>query len=259
MQMQVSIIQANLYWEDKQANLRNLEEHIDAIDATDLVVLPEMFSTGFSMRAQVLAEEMDGTTINWMKQKAKEANAAICGSLIIKENGNYYNRFVFVHPTGELQHYDKRHLFSLAKEQEHFTAGNSRTIVYYKGWRILLQVCYDLRFPVFARYQNDYDLMLYVANWPNKRSTAWNSLLKARAIENMATCIGVNRVGTDKNDILYTGHSAAYDALGEKIASTNGGNEEVVSVKLNLNAQNQIRQLFNFLNDRDQYTLLDEG
>ena len=195
----VALVQTDLVWENPQANRKHIEQMVSSVTA-DLFVLPEMLTTGFTMNASHVAESMNGESILWLKSIAKEKQAAFIGSLVIEENNNFYNRLVCVEPSGEILHYDKRHTFTLAGEHKVYTAGNEKVIFNYKGWKICPLVCYDLRFPVWARNVEDYDVLIYVANWPMIRVAAWDALLKARAIENMAFCIGVNRVGLDGND-----------------------------------------------------------
>jgi len=215
--LKVAIIQTSLVWENPTENRRILNDKVNAInDSIDLIVLPEMFTSGFTMNASDVAETMDGKTLTWLKEKANAKQAAIVGSMVITENGNYYNRLVFVEASGIITTYDKRHTFTLAGEHKVYTAGSEKAIINYKGWKICPLICYDLRFPVWARNVEDYDLLLYVANWPKVRVNAWDALLKARAIENMAYCIGVNRVGLDGNNYEYSGHSSAYDVLGRE-------------------------------------------
>ena len=191
-------IQSSIVWEKPEANLEYFDQQISKLPSTvDLVILPEMFTTGFSMNPISIAETMEGPTVKWMVITAKIYSMAIVGSVVIKENDQYFNRLFFVHPNGHIETYDKRHLFTLAKENDQYTSGNERLIVLYKGWRICPLICYDLRFPVWSRNTNEYDLLVYVANWPSIRIDAWDTLLKARAIENISYCIGVNRVGED--------------------------------------------------------------
>jgi len=199
--LKIALIQTSLHWEDKKGNLDMFTDKIAKIpERQDLIVLPEMFTTGFSMKATKFAEEMSGPSVSWMRSQAKLSSSCIAGSIIIKEGRSYYNRLIWMRPDGTLEHYNKRHLFRLAKEQDHYTEGSERKIVSLKDWRINLNVCYDLRFPVWSRNKNDYDILLNVANWPAKRSLPWSTLLRARAIENMCYSIGLNRVGTDGND-----------------------------------------------------------
>jgi omega-amidase len=252
--MKISLIQTSLTWEDPQANRSNFGKLINRIEATDLIVLPEMFATGFTMNPKVIAETMDGETVAWMKEIATEKNCAITGSLVINEGGNYYNRLLFVYPDGNIKTYNKRHLFSLAGEDKAYTAGSDKLIVNYKGWKICPLVCYDLRFPVFARNVEEYDLLLYVANWPSPRIFAWDTLLKARAIENMCYVAGVNRIGEDANGHPYPGHSRLLDCLGATVMEVSTI-EGVFTVALDREKMLETRGKFGFLNDRDRFTL----
>ena len=252
--MIISLIQTPLTWEDAEANRKRFTSLIDGIEATDLIILPEMFSTGFTMKPEVVAEEMDGPTVAWVKSMAVEKDCAVTGSLVIKEKGNYYNRLLFVYPGGEVKTYDKRHLFSLAGEDKVYTPGRERLIVEYKGWKICPLVCYDLRFPVFSRNTEDFDLALYVANWPAARVLAWDTLLKARAIENMCYVAGVNRTGQDNNGHSYPGHSQVFDGLGKPILDPLG-NEGAFTVTLDKEHLAELRSKLGFLNDRDSFIL----
>jgi omega-amidase len=252
--LKISLIQTSLTWEDPQANRANFEKLINGIGQTDLIVLPELFATGFTMQPKQVAETMEGETIAWMKEMAASKECAITGSLVIVENGNYYNRLLFVFPNGTVRTYDKRHLFSLAGEDKAYTPGREKLIVEFKGWKICPLVCYDLRFPVFARNVEEYDLLLYVANWPSPRILAWETLLKARAIENMCYVAGVNRIGEDANGHPYPGHSQVVDCLGATIADASG-DEGVFSVVLDKESMLETRKKFGFLNDRDSFTL----
>jgi len=253
--MKIALIQSSLAWENPEKNRKKLGEKINAIsEHVDLIVLPEMFTSGFTMEPNSVAETTQGETIVWLKHLAKAKNAAITGSLVITENDNFYNRLVFVFPSGEVQFYDKRHLFTLAGEDEIYTAGNQKLIVEYKGWKICPLICYDLRFPVFARNVEEYDVLVYVANWPKTRINAWDSLLKARAIENMSYTIGVNRIGEDDNKHEYNGHSQVVNFLGDYLMEpieTKG----VFIVELNKAELLLARKKFNFLNDRDSFVL----
>ena len=255
--LNVVAIQANLIWENSMANLQSFENTINQLQLdTDLVVLPEMFSTGFTMKPIKVAESMKGTTIKWMKEIAIKKEIAIVGSLVIEENDNFYNRAVFVHPNGTIETYDKRHSFSLAGEDEEYTSGEDRLIVHYKGWKICPLICYDLRFPAWSRYNNDYDVVLYMANWPKPRILAWDTLLRARAIENMSYCIGVNRVGIDANGYEYIGHTSAYDFLGARLANTIEGKEGYLECRLIKSNLDETRKKLNFLNDRDEFEIV---
>ena len=214
--MKITIIQSDLVWEDKVANLARFDTHINNIqESTDIVVLPEMFSTGFSMNTAALAESMDGKTIQWMSNHAQTLDAVVTGSLIIKENGQFYNRLIWMKPDGTFEQYDKRHLFGMGSgEDKHYTAGTERLIVTYKGWKICPLICYDLRFPVWSRNTVDYDVLIYTANWPEPRSFHWKTLLVARAIENQSYVIGVNRVGVDALGSLHSGDSCVINPYG---------------------------------------------
>lgn len=253
--LNTALIQVDLAWEDPAANLRKFTQRIKELKPADLIVLPEMFSTGFSMNAELLAENMDGTTVSWMKKTAMDHNTALTGSVIIKENNNYYNRLLFVFPDGNFKSYDKRHTFTLAKEDQTYTSGKDRLIVEYKGWKICPLICYDLRFPVWARNTSDYDLLIYVANWPETRIHAWNILLQARAIENMSYCIGVNRTGNDGNDYKYNGHTAAYDCLGKSLFENDRAKEFIQIIELDKSHLEETRDKLKFLQDRDKFSL----
>ncbi|WP_432412615.1 amidohydrolase [Rasiella sp. SM2506] len=255
-QLYITIIQSHLHWENPEANRTMFEEKIrDVINKTDLIVLPEMFTTGFTMNAEPNAEEETGLTVSWLKKLAKEKNCAITGSIIVKDNGLFYNRLYFITAEEAVETYTKKHTFTLAGEHKTYTAGQNKVIIDYKGWRICPLVCYDLRFPVWARNTEDYDLLLYVANWPEKRITAWDTLLKARAIENMSYCVGVNRVGLDGNGHNYIGHSAAYDVLGEHVSTQDYETEFVETIALSKKHIEDNRSHLQFLNDRDVFNL----
>lgn len=254
--MKTALIQTNLIWENPVANRSLFEDKINSIsDTIDLIVLPEMFTSGFTMNPSIVAETMEGETLSWLKEMAKTKNCAITGSLVIQENNNFHNRMVFVFPNGEVQHYDKRHLFTLAGEQKVYTAGSKKLIVEYKGWRICPLVCYDLRFPVFSRNTENYDLLIYVASWPQPRINAWDILLKARAVENLSYAIGVNRVGTDNNNLEYNGHSQVVDELGNHLLSPQE-NDGIFILELDKNKMHETRNRLNFLNDKDKFQLI---
>jgi predicted amidohydrolase len=254
--LNIAIIQADLAWENIEKNLNLFSEKIDFIDKdVDLIVLPEMFSTGFSMNAENLAEPPQGPAFKWMQEIARKKNVAVTGSVIVKENNNFYNRLYFVFPDTTFKTYDKRHTFTLAREDQTYTAGNERLIVEYKGWKICPLICYDLRFPVWARNTVDYDLLIYVANWPETRIHAWDILLQARAIENMSYCIGVNRTGSDGNKYQYSGHSAIYDCLGEPLFKNNREVEFTQVLSLEKSHVSETREKLKFLQDRDSFSL----
>lgn len=254
--LNVALIQTALVWENPKENRRLLNEKINTVNSgVDLFVLPEMFTSGFTMNPSLVAETMEGETLSWLKEKAKEKNAVMLGSLVITENGNFYNRMVCVEPSGAVTCYDKRHTFTLAGEDKVYTAGTEKVIFNYKGWKICPLVCYDLRFPVWARNVEGYDLLIYVANWPKVRVTAWDALLQARAIENMAYCIGVNRVGLDGNNYEHSGHSVAYDILGKRLDQIPEDTETIEVVTLEKAAIKKYRDKLNFLNDADAFSL----
>lgn len=255
--LNVTLIQSHLHWENPLANRAHLAGLLAEVKvSTDLIILPEMFTSGFTMNAEPLAEKMDGQTLKWMIDQAKKYNSAITGSLIISEENQFFNRLFFVYPEGHVETYDKRHTFTLAKEDQTFTAGNKKLIVDYKGWKICPLICYDLRFPVWARNVEDYDLLIYTANWPKRRIAAWDALLKARAIENMAYCVGVNRVGLDGNGHEYTGHSACYDVLGEQLSTSDHEKAFVETVVLSKEKLIKHRKHLQFLQDRDKFNLV---
>ena len=253
--LQISMLQLDLHWENKDANLKKTEEWLAKCSGSDLVLLPEMFSTGFSMRPKDFAEKEQGITLEFLKQMSIQHGFALCTSIIVEEEGKYFNRLYFIKPDGSAEHYDKRHLFSLAGEEKHYTAGTKRLVVDYLGWRIMPLICYDLRFPVWSRNDCDYDLLLFVANWPERRSLAWKTLLTARAIENIAYVAGVNRCGTDGNQVFHSGDSAIYDPLGTRLAQASDGKEQLLSAELSLAFRKDSLEKFRFLEDRDAFVL----
>ena len=260
--LRVALVQTDLHWQDKTANLALLEEKIWSLkNSCDLIVLPEMFATGFSMESALLAEPMNLQVHKWMKQLAAQTGSVITGTVIISEGGNYYNRLLWVMPDGTTQHYDKRHLFRMANEDASFAPGEQLPIFSLKGWKICPQICYDLRFPIWARnHWNSgnaaYDLLFYVASWPAARISAWDTLLPARAIENLSYCLGVNRVGIDGNQIAYTGHSAAYDFKGERLVDL-GEKDQIQVVSLSRSSLEEYRSKFPAWKDADNFTLLE--
>ncbi|MDB4291982.1 amidohydrolase [Maribacter sp.] len=254
-ELRIALIQAPLIWEDPKANRSYFFNKISSIETNvDVIILPEMFTSGFTMTPENMRQEEGALSLEWMRQIAKESAAAMVGSIAYYEKGDYTNRLFFVEPDGNYQQYDKRHTFTLAGEDKVYKAGSERIIVSYKGFRICPMVCYDLRFPVWARNSNAYDVLLYVANWPGLRITAWDTLLKARAIENLAYNIGLNRVGTDNSGHQYPGHSAVYDCLGERIAYSEG--EEILYATLSKEHIISTRKKLKFLEDGDEFTLL---
>jgi predicted amidohydrolase len=248
--MRITTIQYDIVWEDKETNLKNLTSKINTIQS-DVIVLPEMFTTGFTMTPKPLAESMTGKTIQWMKEIALTKDLAICGSIIIREEDKYFNRFIWVNPDGTIYHYDKRHLF--LNEDQNYTPGNKKLIIEYRGWKICPLICYDLRFPVWSRNSEDYDILIYVANWPDKRKLAWRSLLVARAIENQCYVIGVNRVG-EGGRLFYSGGTSLINALGE-VQYTNSHIEEVWTETLSKYDLDKIRTQLPFLEDKDNFSI----
>ncbi|SHN44749.1 amidohydrolase [Chitinophaga sp. CF418] len=258
--LKVTLIQTNLHWENIEENLRMFDDKINAIqERTEIVVLPEMFSTGFSMAPERLAQTMDGSAVQWMKKKAAEKNIILTGSLIIEENGHYWNRLLWMQPNGVYGTYDKRHLFGYGGEHEHYQPGDKRLIAQVKGWKICLNVCYDLRFPVWSRNAivpetgaPAYDVLINVANWPERRSTPWKTLIHARAIENQCYAIGVNRVGNDGNNIYHSGDSSLIDPLGE-ILYRKSHDEDIFTTTLERSRLDEVRKNFPFLKDADKF------
>jgi omega-amidase len=266
----ITTIQTNLHWEDKPANLKMLQEKIMGIqEKTEIVVLPEMFNTGFTMKPEQLAEPMEGETVTWMKRVAMERKVVLVGSVAIKTEertetvSSFTNRLLWMLPNGQYGYYDKRHLFAFAGEDQHYTAGNKRLIASVKGWKINLQVCYDLRFPVWARQSSfakasedkaEYDLLIYVANWPERRSHAWKTLLQARAIENQCYVVGVNRVGNDGNNIYHSGDSMIVDPLGE-VLYTKKDEEDIHTITIDKAQLDTVREKLPFLKDGDGFSI----
>lgn len=272
----ITIIQSELHWENRDANLSMFAKKISSVEEEmEIVVLPEMFSTGFSMNPEKLAETMparsgtdgEGETVQWMKRVSAENNIILTGSIIIEDEGNYYNRLIWMLPNGQSGHYDKRHRFAFAGEDEKYTAGTKRLIASAKGWKINLQVCYDLRFPVWSRQsppiekdsgsEAEYDLLIYVANWPERRSIAWKTLLVARAIENQCYVVGVNRVGNDGNNIYHCGESMVVDPLGE-VLYYKRDEEDIATIVLDKTHLQNIREKFPFWKDADRFLILND-
>jgi predicted amidohydrolase len=249
------LVQARIRWKDPAENRAHLHSLVQQSNGTfDLLVLPETFTTGFLGDSDLPQEDMQGTSVAWMKSLAEEFDSAVAGSVVIMEDGQRYNRLVFVTPEAEVTHYNKRHLFAFGGENQRYTPGRSRVVIDYRDWRICLQICYDLRFPAWCRNRDDYDLMLLVANWPAKRVHHWLALLEARAIENQSWVIGLNRVGKDGNGLDYPGRSVVFDALGASAADL-GGEECTKLVTLDLEQLKQIRRDFPFQNDADTFSL----
>jgi len=253
--LNVALVQSHLLWENPEANRSMFTSKIERLpDTVDLVVLPEMFTTGFTMTPKKIPIEEGVKTIAWMQGIAQKEGFALIGSIVFFENDHYFNRLFFVHPNGAIETYDKKHTFTLAGEHEVYKAGNSKLVVAYKGFKICPLICYDLRFPVWARNVEDYDVLLYVANWPKPRIHAWDTLLAARAIENMSYCIGVNRIGLDGLGHEYSGHSVAFDALGQALVRSK--EEEALLVSLSKTHLESNRKKLRFLEDRDAFNLL---
>ncbi len=257
--LNIAILQLDLVWENPSANRAKIDELLQKTDTnTNVVFLPEMFTTGFSMNVSELAETMEGETVQWLKKRSSEHQLALCGSLIIRKNGDFFNRLLFVEPSGEIHFYNKHHLFAMGNEETHFQKGTERLIVQYKGWRICPLICYDLRFPVWSRNRNEYDLLVYSANWPHNRNDVWNTLLKARAIENQCYVVGANRVGTDKNGIEYSGDSQVICPKGKLLAKSLSDQEEMLSASLSFQEMADFRRKFPVLNDADDFNLIEK-
>lgn len=264
-QLYINIIQPDIVWEHKEENLQQYENYINSIrEKREVVILPEMFSTGFSMNPEKLAETMEGPSVKWMSAMAVKYRCIVTGSLIIEENDHYYNRLIWMQPDGNMGVYDKRHLFGFAGEDRYYQSGNKRLIARVKGWRLNLMICYDLRFPVWARQsprkdngndEPEYDVLVYVANWPERRNLAWKTLLQARAIENQSYVIGTNRVGTDGNGIYYSGDSSVFNALGEPLWQKSH-ETGVHTIALQYQELQKARKDLPFLKDADRFLIL---
>lgn len=253
----ITLIQTDLHWEDKTANLEMLREKIENIrEKTEIVILPEMFTTGFSMNSEILAEDINGETLQWMKNIASSKKIILTGSIIVRENEKYFNRLIWMLPNGEFGCYDKRHLFAYGDEHLHYVAGKKRLIASVKGWKINLLVCYDLRFPVWSRQatDNEFDVLIYVANWPDRRVHAWKTLLQARAVENQCYVVGINRVGQDGNGINYSGDSMIIDPLGE-ILYQKTSDEDIFTYTLRKEKLREVRGKFPFWKDADSFNI----
>lgn len=260
-ELTVSLVQLPLYWEQPAKNRSSIEHIASQIDSTDLIILPEMFTTGFSMNVSDQAEQMDGPTIDWMRKMADNHQAIVCGSLIIQDKGRFYNRLIWMQPNGSFEYYDKRHLFSMADENKHFKAGEKKLITHLKGWKICPLICYDLRFPVWSRNTNteleyEFDLLIYIANWPSPRTSAWEKLLYARAIENQCYIAGVNRVGKDEKGLDYDGSSLLIDMKGDTIWKGNKGETIVQTQRIDLSTLQEFRQKFPAIRDADQFQFI---
>lgn len=257
--LKITILQSGLFWENCEQNLEQFSKKISLIrEQTDLIILPEMFTTGFSMQPEKLAESMTGKTVKWMKEHAHKKQCVITGSFICEENRKFYNRLVWMKPDGTYSTYDKSHLFSMADEDKHYSGGNKKIIEKIKGWKICPLICYDLRFPVWSRNtrSNTYDVLIYVANWPEKRSFPWKTLLLARAIENQCYVVGVNRVGNDGNEISYSGDSSVINFKGEIISKTRPHAEFIETISLNYSGLDEFRKQFPVLDDGDDFEVI---
>ena len=268
--LHITLIQSTLHWENIDKNLNLFSQKISSIkEKTDLIILPEMFTTGFTMNAKACAEEPNGKTMEWLRKKAKEKNCVITGSIIVQDKAPslkersggeaFYNRLIWMKPDGTYEHYDKRHLFRLAEEEKTYSPGNKKIIVEINGWKICPLICYDLRFPVWSRRtkQEDYDVLIYVANWPDQRIHAWKQLLIARAIENQCYVAGVNRIGNDGSMNHHSGYSALIDFKGEQLSKSNEDNESIETISLDKDALDHFRKKFPFEQDSDAFRLID--
>ena len=258
--LRITLVQSILEWHEVEENLAHFASLFDAVDSeTDVIVLPEMFTTGFTMESSKVAEQMHGRTHTWMQEMALKKNAVICGSAIIEEQGNYYNRFLWVEPDGQTSYYDKRHLFRMADENRFYAGGTELISINYKGWKLRPLICYDLRFPVWARNSVkddafDYDVLLYVANWPQVRISVWTTLLQARALENYAYCLGVNRVGEDEKGIIYNGQSMVFDPKGNQLGNLESV-EGTQTVTLKYDELTAYRKRFPVFLDADSFDI----
>lgn len=255
-ELTITLVQTDNHWEKIDDNLDMLSNKLFGIDEEiDILILPELFTTGFTMTGTNLGESMDGKTVTWMKEWAHKKDCLVAGSVLIEEEDKMYNRFIAALPEGEIKYSDKRHLFSFAGEDKVFEQGEDRLIFEFRGFRICPLICYDLRFPVWSRNTENYDLLLYVANWPDARMRAWDVLLRARAIENLCYVAAVNRVGTDKNNLNYVGHSTVVDPMGENILNFEEGSEGIDSITINRTHIEKVRRTFRFLDDKDSFII----
>jgi omega-amidase len=249
--LKVTLVQSDIVWENVEANLKKYENMLEGLESTDLIILPEMCTTGFSMEIEKLKEPMNGPSIGWMKQLARQKNASVAGSLIIEDAGKVYNRAVWVSPEGAVSTYDKRHLYTMGQENEHYTAGKSKTIIEFRGWKFCPLICYDLRFPVWARNAEDYDVLFFMANWPTPRHHVWKNLLIARSIENQCYCFGVNRLGTDGAGLNYIGDSGYVSPRG--FADFMAEKEGIRTFEISYSELHSFRKSFPLLSDRDTF------
>ncbi len=255
--LNITLVQTGLFWEDRERNLEKFSRIAENLARpTDVVILPEMFNTGFSMNAAALAEAMDGPSVSWLAEAAAWKRCVFVGSVIIREGGRHFNRLIWMRPDGSFTYYDKRHLFRVAGENEHFTAGTRRLVVDLGNWRVCPMICYDLRFPVWSRNRGDYDCLIYIANWPKPRRSAWKVLLRARAIENQSYVIGLNRIGRDGLGMVFSGDSAVFDPKGIRLSRTRPHEESVEAVTLSYQKLMDYRDKFQVLHDADGYELI---
>lgn len=252
--LKITIVQPDIIWENSGKNRSKYEKMLESLGDTDVIIFPEMFETGFSMSPQKLKTKMDGDSVSWMKTLAHKKNAAVVGSLIIEEDNRVYNRALWCNPDGTYKYYDKRHLFTMGQENLHYSAGNKKEIICFKGWKFCPLICYDLRFPVWSRNAEDYDVLLYMANWPSPRHYVWQNLLIARAIENQSYCFGVNRMGVDGTGLSYLGDSGFISPKGK--ASFVGNKELIQTFEISYSDLHKFRKKFPLLNDRDSFTVL---
>lgn len=256
--LKLALIQGPMAWEQPAENRQRWAKALEPVEGPDLILLPEMFTTGFSMHPAKLGEQFPGPSLTWMQTQAQKKKAVIAGSVMSAEGGQYFNRLLWVEPNGQYRLYDKKHLFSLAGEEKVYSPGRERLVVEYKGWRINPQICFDLRFPVWCRNDADFHLQLFVACWPARRRQAWNALLPARAIENVCYVAGLNRVGEDGNGVYHAGDSAVYDPLGNPQDQAVPGATQVLESTLSAEHLARVREKFAFLEDRDRFQILDE-
>lgn len=252
--LKITIIQPDIIWEDINSNLEKYTALIEQIESTDLIVFPEMFTTGFSMNPKMLKEKMDGVTVKWMKKTASEKNASVLGSLVIEENDNIFNRAVWVHPDGKTEFYDKRHLFKMGQEHLYYSSGDEKLIIEFRGWKFCPLICYDLRFPVWSRNTENYDVLIYMANWPSPRHHHWKALLMARAVENLSYCIGVNRTGIDGAGLKYAGDSGIISPAG--VTDFLGENECLKTFEISYSEVREYRNKLPFLKDQDNFKIV---
>jgi len=252
--LKITIIQPDIVWENPKANLEKFSKWIEKLEETDVIILPEMFTTGFSMRPEILKETMEGDSIKWMKKVAAEKNVSVVGSLIIEDKSKVYNRALWVFPNGKVEKYDKHHLFTMGQEHLNYSAGNKKTVVEFKGWRFCPLICYDIRFPVWNRNTEDYDVILFMANWPSPRHHHWKTLLVARAIENQSYCLGINRTGTDGAGLSYLGDSGMITPKG--IAEFMGETEKIQTFEISYAELQDYRNSFPLLEDRDEFNII---